>query len=220
MEENGDKTHRVKTLGTIRLHDEGTGEIVLIPQPSDDPNDPLNWYVTWSPNNLLYSLTFGGRSRPYRLYLTFLICFALFTANYLINGPSVVLVETTVEFFDIPSPSPEIPASLTPQSIAAFSHAVSKTAYLLSSPALSFGLSNLFWMPLSIKYGRRPISVYSFLLFTACTIWAARAQSWASALAARVIMAFGSGMAECAGSLAISDTFLLHERGKMMAYVS
>lgn len=34
---------RVETLGSVRLHRENTHEVILIPTPSDDPNDPLNW---------------------------------------------------------------------------------------------------------------------------------------------------------------------------------
>lgn len=33
------------TLGTVRLRDHHTNEVILIPTPSSDPNDPLNWYV-------------------------------------------------------------------------------------------------------------------------------------------------------------------------------
>lgn len=36
---------RVGTYGTIQHHDPVTGEIVLNPRPSDDVNDPLNWYA-------------------------------------------------------------------------------------------------------------------------------------------------------------------------------
>lgn len=31
------------TLGHLRLRNEQTNEIILIPTPSTDPNDPLNW---------------------------------------------------------------------------------------------------------------------------------------------------------------------------------
>jgi hypothetical protein len=36
---------RVATLGSIRHRHEHTNEIILVPTPSSDPNDPLNWYV-------------------------------------------------------------------------------------------------------------------------------------------------------------------------------
>jgi hypothetical protein len=34
---------KVRTLGTVRLRHHETNEVILIPTPSDDPNDPLNW---------------------------------------------------------------------------------------------------------------------------------------------------------------------------------
>jgi len=34
---------RVQTLGSVRLRQIDTNEVILIPQPSTDPNDPLNW---------------------------------------------------------------------------------------------------------------------------------------------------------------------------------
>jgi hypothetical protein len=32
-----------KTLGHLRLRDAETNEIILVPTPSSDPKDPLNW---------------------------------------------------------------------------------------------------------------------------------------------------------------------------------
>ena len=32
-----------KSLGTLRLQTTDTNEIIRIPVPTDDPNDPLNW---------------------------------------------------------------------------------------------------------------------------------------------------------------------------------
>jgi hypothetical protein len=34
---------RTNVLGSLRLRHEETNEIILIPAPTDDPNDPLNW---------------------------------------------------------------------------------------------------------------------------------------------------------------------------------
>lgn len=34
-----------RTLGNVRLRDPETSEIILIPTPLKDPNDPLNWFV-------------------------------------------------------------------------------------------------------------------------------------------------------------------------------
>jgi hypothetical protein len=32
-------------LGEVRLRHEETNEIILVPTPTNDPNDPLNWCV-------------------------------------------------------------------------------------------------------------------------------------------------------------------------------
>lgn len=37
---------RTQTLGSVRHRHEHTKEILLVPTPSSDPNDPLNWYVS------------------------------------------------------------------------------------------------------------------------------------------------------------------------------
>ena len=37
--------HKAHMLGKVQLRHQDTNEIILIPAPSDDPNDPLNWYV-------------------------------------------------------------------------------------------------------------------------------------------------------------------------------
>lgn len=34
---------RQQTLGNVRLRHHETNEIILVPTPSSDPNDPLNW---------------------------------------------------------------------------------------------------------------------------------------------------------------------------------
>lgn len=34
---------RKRTLGNVRLRHHETNELILIPTPSLDPNDPLNW---------------------------------------------------------------------------------------------------------------------------------------------------------------------------------
>lgn len=45
-------SNAVHTLGHVRLRDVTTNEIILIPTPSDDPHDPLNWWVLFSRLNL------------------------------------------------------------------------------------------------------------------------------------------------------------------------
>lgn len=44
---------KVETLGSLRLRHHETNEIILIPTPSNDPNDPLNWCVSRSRTYLI-----------------------------------------------------------------------------------------------------------------------------------------------------------------------
>jgi hypothetical protein len=39
----GKEARGMRTLGQVRLRNEHTREIILVPTPSSDPNDPLNW---------------------------------------------------------------------------------------------------------------------------------------------------------------------------------
>ncbi|KAI5236978.1 MFS general substrate transporter [Aureobasidium subglaciale] len=190
---------RVRTLGSVRLTKEGTNERILYPTPSNDPNDPLNW------------------SQTYKIYLMCLTSSALILSNFVAAGPSIALVELTNDIFHAYPPSPLIPATLAPASIARFTDGLTKAAYLFSGAALVQGISNLLWVPVALKYGRRKVYVFAFLLFGATTIWAARAEPFANLLAARLVMGWFAGTAECVAPLTVADLFFLHERGTYMA---
>ncbi|KAF4334662.1 transcription factor Pig1p [Fusarium beomiforme] len=176
---------RNNNLGELRLRHEETNEIILIPTPTNDPNDPLNW------------------SKAYRLYIAILVSCAIFFSNFLAAGPSVAIVSITESFFGPPGPE--------------FNHQLAKTAYFFTTTALLQGMGNLIWVPLIAKFGRRPIYVTSFVLYTGVAGWAGAATTYGSSLAARIFLGVASGASECLAPLTISDLFFLHERGAIMA---
>ncbi|KAJ5832620.1 Major facilitator superfamily domain general substrate transporter [Penicillium riverlandense] len=176
---------QTNTLGSLRLRHQETNEIILVPTPSKDPNDPLNW------------------SRAFRYYLAIVVCLAVFFCNFLAAGPTVAIVETTIDFMGPMGPD--------------FNAHISKVAFFYSSTALCQGVGMLFWMPLIIKYGRRPIYVISFVIYFATGLWAGFAKTYGVELAGRIIMGFAAGAGECLGPLTIADIFFLHERGAVMA---
>ncbi|KAL1636379.1 hypothetical protein SLS58_009872 [Diplodia intermedia] len=145
----------------------------------------------------------SDESRPYRYYLAILLSLAIFFSNFLAAGPTVSMVEVTTDFFGPPGPT--------------FEANIAKASYFFTTTALLQGMSNLIWMPLIVKYGRRPIYVTSFILYTACAAWAGGATSYGSELAARIIMGAAAGASETLAPLTISDIFFLHERGSIMA---
>lgn len=183
---------KVETLGSVRHRHEHTNEIILVPTPSNDPNDPLNW------------------SQGFKYYTAFVICLAMFMCNFLAAGPTIAIVQTAEDF--VPSAKQGGQAALVA--------AISKVAYFFTSTALLQGTGNLIWMPLVNKYGRRPVYLISYLVYFVCAIWAAFTHSYGSFLASRIVMGFGAGAAETMAPLSIADVFFLHERGKIMAMYS
>lgn len=43
LEKVVDKQPKEQTLGTVQLRHHRTNKVILVPTPSNDPNDPLNW---------------------------------------------------------------------------------------------------------------------------------------------------------------------------------
>jgi len=129
----------------------------------------------------------------------------MFFCNFLAAGPTVAIVETTIDFTGVLPTDP------------AFGSAIAKVAYFFTSTALLQGTGNLVWMPLIVKYGRRPVYIVSFTCYTLTAIWAGFSKSYGSELAARIFIGFFSGAGECVAPLTISDIFFLHERGFYMA---
>lgn len=113
------------------------------------------------------------------------------------------MVDITTDFFGPPGPD--------------FAKHIAKAAYFFTTTALLQGTGNLMWMPLIVKFGRRPAYVGSFTLYVATAAWAGGATTYGSELAARILMGLASGAAECLAPLTISDLFFLHERGTVMA---
>ncbi|PWY97373.1 MFS general substrate transporter [Testicularia cyperi] len=156
---------------------ESNGEIILIPTPTNDPNDPLNW------------------SRPFKWYLTCLVCFAAFMSNLTTAGPSIAILQTSATFGTLPP----------------------KTAYLYSCAALMQGASMFWWSPLVSKFGKRPIYVLTYLLYLATCLGAGACKTWSSQLGVRIILGAASGAGEMLGPLTISDMWYVHERTTPMA---
>ena len=61
-----------------------------------------------------------------------------------------------------------------PQMYPNFPASIAKVAYFFTTTALLQGMGNLIWMPLIVKYGRRPIYVTSFTIYTGTVALALR----------------------------------------------
>jgi MFS family permease len=76
--------------------------------------------------------------------------------NFLSSGPSIAIVNMTMEFF--PGADPQADPQL-------FSTSVAKVAYFFSTLALLQGVGNFFWIPIANKYGRRSTYVFSYVIY-------------------------------------------------------
>jgi MFS family permease len=147
-------------------------------------------------------------SRPqwFKYYTAVAVCLAMVLCNFLAAGPTLVILQTAMDFF------PNWQET-------GLNGAIAKTAYFFNYTALFQGLGNLLWMPLITKYGRRGVYVVAFSIYVITAVWCSVATQYANFLVARIIMGIAAGAGECLGPLTISDVFFLHERGAVIASV-
>jgi predicted MFS family arabinose efflux permease len=74
---------------------------------------------------------------------------------------------------------------------AEFKVPLTKLVDLISYSVLALGVSNLFWMPLAICIGKRPVILISILVCLAGCIWSIKARNFNSLLGARILCTFG-----------------------------
>ncbi|KAI0851931.1 putative MFS transporter [Daldinia vernicosa] len=123
-----------------------------------------------------------------------IICsFYSFLANASVIGPSPY-IDLWAEEFDI---SPAVASEL------------------ISYPNLAFGFGSLIFVPMYLKYGRRPVMLFSLVTFAAGLIGASQCTSFSGLMAARVIHGF---VCEALPVQLVNDIFFLHERGKRIGY--
>ncbi|KAK5990310.1 MFS transporter cpaT-like protein [Cladobotryum mycophilum] len=187
-EESGAEKLRKRTLGNVRLLNRETNTIILVPTPSSDPNDPLNW------------------SQWRKKYIACALCLAMAMCNFLAAGPSIAIVGTAIDFF---------PGSMANNTL--LTSAIPKVAYFFTTTALLQGMGNLIWIPMANKWGRRPVYVLSYLIYFATSVWLIFEKSYAAFLVGRIFMGFGAGAAETLAPVTITDIFFLHERGTIMS---
>ncbi|KAJ9133397.1 Mfs transporter [Pleurostoma richardsiae] len=142
--------------------------------------------------------------RVFKLYTAVAVCLAMILCNFLAAGPTLAILQTAQDFF----PNWKVTGMAGP---------IAKTAYFFNCTALFQGLGNLIWMPLINKYGRRPVYVTSFTIYTITAVWCAVAKQYANFLVARIVMGIAAGAGECLAPVTIADIFFLHERGALTA---
>lgn len=89
----------------------------------------------------------------------------------------------------------------------------SQLSLLTNITVITLGFANIFIVPLSNIFGRRPVSIVFAVLIVLTCIWEAVATSHASFLGARAMNGVVCAVSETILVQVIADVFFLHERG-------
>ncbi|GAB7356972.1 hypothetical protein MBLNU459_g7810t1 [Dothideomycetes sp. NU459] len=168
--------HLVDLEGTMHAQHArgGQRDIVLVPAPSSDPDDPLNW----SPRRKALSTT----------------CMCVYT---LMVGIASAAIYSVLE------PISE-DTGLTLADLNA------GTGYMF----LFFGWGCLFWQPIALQYGKRPVYLFSILATLVCKVWAPYTRSNGQWIANKILQGFVGAPIESLCEISVTDIYFQHERGK------
>ncbi|KAH7147173.1 major facilitator superfamily domain-containing protein [Dactylonectria estremocensis] len=102
-----------------------------------------------------------------------------------------------------------------------FGVSLQKLTYANGATLICQGVGNIFWMPLAIKLGRRPVYMLSNLLMGIACIWLGLASdaSYTPFIVGRACLGLFEAPIESIVPTTITDMFFLHDRGeKVSAY--
>lgn len=97
-----------------------------------------------------------------------------------------------------------------------FGVTVPDASYLTAIQIAVLGCAPLFWRPMSNRFGRRPIFLFSLLAACICNIGCAESYSYATMMVCRGLVAFFISPAGAIGSAVVAETFFKRERAKYM----
>ncbi|KAL5386786.1 hypothetical protein PMIN02_008377 [Paraphaeosphaeria minitans] len=147
--------------------------VVLSPQPSKDPNEPLNW-PTWR-KVINMALIFG---------MTLAVFTNLMVQTVFWQQMKVDMKVSTVNLNNAQS------ANLA-----------------------GLALGCLFFIPLTVKYGRRPSYLLSIVVLAGATWWTSKMKTNAELIVTAVISGLAGAINETAVQMTIADLFFVHQRG-------
>lgn len=77
-----------------------------------------------------------------------------------------------------------------------FPHSLSTSTNARPRVPKTQGTGNFLWVPLAIKFGRRPVYVISYAVYLAAALWLVFERRFAGFLLGRILLGLGSGAAE------------------------
>lgn len=170
------------TSGEHNPHLSGT-EIVLVPHPSDDVNDPL-------------------RLPQWRKWAAFLnICLLTFMTCFWLGGLAPAFYPLSIEF----NVNTADASGLLVWPVLSAGLSVCTLFVLISAKhMLTSDRQNFFWVPSAEYLGRRPVFLAGALGLFVCEIWSATSTTFNGLLASRVVGAFMGSCTEALGALIVN----------------
>ncbi|RGP69381.1 major facilitator superfamily transporter [Fusarium longipes] len=94
---------------------------------------------------------------------------------------------------------------------------IKQLTYASSAQLAGLALGCLFFIPFTIKYGRRPTYIVSCAVLAGVTWWSARMESFAELIVTQIITGLAGAINETAVQMTIADLFFVHHRGSANA---
>ena len=171
--------HLVDLEGTVLAKHAGNKDIILVPAPSNDPDDPLNWV-------------------PRRKALA-MACMCVYT---LMSGLASAMIYSVL-----------VPIVIATDGDLTVADLNAGTGYFF----LFAGWGCLFWQPLALQYGKRPVYLISLLGIVGTQIWAPHINSNGQWIASRIVQGFFTAPIESLCEITVTDIWFTHQRGRYMA---
>jgi MFS family permease len=187
--------HLVDLDGTMRTQHAqgGQRDIVLVPTPSQDPDDPL----CWSPRRKALSMACMG-------VYTLMVGIAS-AAIYSILEP--IAEETNLTLNELNNGT----GCKYPKFTSGLRQDADRPDMFLF-----FGWGCLFWQPIALQYGKRPVYLFSILATMGIQLWAPYTKSNGQWIANKILQGFFGAPIESLCEISVTDVWFQHERGKYL----
>ncbi|KAL9077585.1 MAG: hypothetical protein Q9157_003309 [Trypethelium eluteriae] len=161
--------HLVDLEDRIHARHAGRGQrdVVLVPQPSNDPDDPLNWH----------------RWRKH----VFSTCICVYTLMVGIASAAIYSVLVPISQA----------TGLTLDDLN------DGTGYMF----LMFGWGCLFWQPIAVQYGKRPVYLFSTLATMAIMVWVPYTKTNGQWIGSKLLQGFFGAPIESLCEISVTDVY-------------
>ncbi|KAF5713162.1 hypothetical protein FGLOB1_4135 [Fusarium globosum] len=173
--------------GTSRLLSHS--EIVLVPTPSQDPNDPLNW---------------SKRRKAWNFTLVLAVTVAFFSAYV----PSSPIIQPNTNNISI-----VMQMVLWQQMIVDMHVTYDQLNYGVAFNSAGLALGSFLFIPLARKYGSRPCYILSTGLMAAVSWWSGRMETVGEMYVTNFLSGLAASINETISEITIADLFFVHQRG-------